>query len=228
MTRGTRKAGRLAGMAAVAAAAALATAFALTAGHGPAAGTTAGSRAAAGGSRLALAANQASTTSQASTARQAGTARGAASGLPPQCATGGLEVWLGFGYGGAAMGSTTYPLEFTNVSQNTCVLYGYPGVSALGTDGRQLGSAASRAPIAPQTVTLAPHANAHSALTVVDIGGYPVSRCHPAAADALRVYPPDQYSATEVPFAGQACASSGPVYLITGTIQPGVGVPGQG
>ena len=63
------------------------------------------------------------------------------------CSTSGLEAWLGLGGAGAASpgtvspgtasppgaysaGKTFYTLEFTNVSDRTCSLYGYPEVSA--------------------------------------------------------------------------------------------------
>jgi hypothetical protein len=68
----------------------------------------------------------------------------------PECTTAALEVWLGIGVGGGAMGSTYYPMEFTNVSAHACNLTGYPGVSAYG--GGHSGSPASRVPS-----TSAPH-----------------------------------------------------------------------
>jgi len=54
------------------------------------------------------------------------------------CPTSGLQAWLGLGAGtGPASGSTLatdggtyFTLEFTNVSHQTCSLYGYPQVSA--------------------------------------------------------------------------------------------------
>ena len=49
---------------------------------------------------------------------------GAANAVP-RCTTRGLEVWLGVGGGGAAAGSTFYPMEFSNVSRHTCQLFGF-------------------------------------------------------------------------------------------------------
>src|SRR5712671_1946499 len=61
------------------------------------------------------------------------------------CSTSGLEAWLGLGGAGAASATspgnagppgayparaTYYTLEFTNVSDRACSLYGYPEVSA--------------------------------------------------------------------------------------------------
>src|SRR5450755_2626544 len=63
----------------------------------------------------------------------------------PTCPTSALEVWLGVGPGGGTAGSTFYPLEFTNISHQTCAEFGFPGVSAVRASGRRIGRAASRA-----------------------------------------------------------------------------------
>src|SRR5262249_46343599 len=98
------------------------------------------------------------------------------SSATPKCATSGLAVWLGVGAGGAAAGSTYYPIELTNVSGSSCHLFGYPGVSA--SSGHQVGKAASRNPSAgAQTVVLAPGAAAHAVLQVTDVSNFPPSSC---------------------------------------------------
>jgi hypothetical protein len=154
-------------------------------------------------------------------------AKGAAAAAP-QCPTSALEVWIGLGAGSAAAGSNYYPLEFSNISGTTCTLYGYPGVSAVGSNGAQLGSAAGRNPaVTPQTVTLAPGATVHTVLQIADVYNYPTSTCRPAAAVGLRVYPPNQTASTAVPFTFEACSAAGPVYLQVEAVQPGVGIPGQ-
>ena len=65
---------------------------------------------------------------------------------------------------------TYYTLEFTNVSDRTCSLYGYPEVSAYrdsADTGRQIGGAAIRnTSVRPQPVMLAPGATAHAVLRV--------------------------------------------------------------
>jgi hypothetical protein len=61
----------------------------------------------------------------------------------PSCKTSGLVVWLDT-QGDAAAGSVFYKLKFTNQSGSTCVLRGYPGVSAVNLKSHQLGRAASR------------------------------------------------------------------------------------
>jgi hypothetical protein len=143
-----------------------------------------------------------------------------------KCTTSGLVVWLGLGEGGAAAGSTYYPLELTNISSRRCRLFGFPGVSAV-TD-HQLGSPAARNRARPTaTVNLLPGATAHTVLQVVDVGNFPAARCKPTDAGGLRVYPPNQLSAAEIPFSFRACSAKGPVFLSVEPIQPGIGIPGR-
>jgi uncharacterized protein DUF4232 len=145
----------------------------------------------------------------------------------PRCTTPGLEAWLGVGTGGAAAGSTSYPLELTNVSGRTCHLFGFPGVSAE-TGGSQVGSAAGRDHSAPETtVTLHPGSTAHAVLRITDVGVFTPATCKPVTADGLRVFPPGAFRAAEIPFRFKACAAKGPVFLHVTAVQPKVGVPGH-
>jgi Domain of unknown function (DUF4232) len=149
-----------------------------------------------------------------------------ATAAAPGCGTGQLTVWLGIPGDGAA-GSTYYELELSNTSGKTCTLYGYPGVSAVGKNGRQLGRAASRDHADPvRLVTLGRGATAHVLLKLVDVGNFPASSCDPAAAVALRVYPPNTRRSVEVPFSFQACRKGGPVFLYVRTTVGGTGIPG--
>jgi hypothetical protein len=146
--------------------------------------------------------------------------------MTQKCTTSGLVVWLGLDEGGAAAGSTYYPLELTNISSRRCRLFGFPGVSAV-TD-RQLGSPAERNRARPASiVNLLPGATAHTVLRIGYVGNFPASKCKPADARGLRVYPPDQLSAAEIPFSFRACSAKGPVFLSVEPIQPGVGIPGR-
>jgi hypothetical protein len=162
------------------------------------------------------------TTTHTTTAREE---RGSSVAMTRACATSGLEIWLGLGEGGAAAGSTYYPLEFTNISNLRCRLFGFPGVSALA--GGQLGSAAQRNRAHPkQPVTLLPGASAHTVLQITNVGNFSSSKCKPADASALRVYPPGQFSAAEIPFIFRACSAKGPIFLSVEPIQAGIGIPG--
>src|ERR1022692_3610074 len=68
------------------------------------------------------------------------------------CATSRLVVWLNVPPGNDYAGGAYYYLEFTNLSGQACTLRGYPGVSAVGLNGRQLGSPAGWG--SPQTTTV--------------------------------------------------------------------------
>jgi len=157
--------------------------------------------------------------SEATTPKRAPTA------VARSCTTSGLAVWLGVGEGGAAAGSTYYPLELTNTSNHRCRLSGFPGVSAVA--GRQLGSPAERNRAHPiYTVNLKPGATAHTIVQIVDVGNFPAAKCKPAEASGLRVYPPGQLEAAEIPFSFRACSAKGPIFLSVEPIRPGVGIPG--
>lgn len=128
----------------------------------------------------------------------------------PMCTTGGLSLRLG--HRGSAAGSQYQPIVFTNTTQATCSLTGYPGVSFVApSTGHQVGAAASRNPQhATTTVMLAPGASASALLQIVDHANYPPARCNAARVSGLRVYPPGNTAAAYVPFhrnAHTACSS---------------------
>jgi hypothetical protein len=137
------------------------------------------------------------------------------------CTTSHLEVWLGDGEGGGTAGHTYYPLEFSNVGRASCTLYGYPGVSAWGPNGRQVGPAAAKSGAAHSTVTIAPGATAHALLAIADWGAICAKG---VAAYGLKVFPPDQRVAETFSFPLTVCASRG--VLVTGPLRAGVGIPG--
>jgi hypothetical protein len=144
----------------------------------------------------------------------------------PHCARSSLTSWIGLP-GGATAGSTFYELEISNISYHACTLYGFPGVSALGAGGRQLGSASARTYGFPiKTVTLQPLATAHVYLQIADVSNFPRSACHPTTADTLRVYAPGDYASMKFPFTFQACARKGPVSLHVNPTLGGTGIPG--
>jgi hypothetical protein len=163
--------------------------------------------------------------SRAAAARPA-TADQPAPAVAPRCAASQLMVWLGIPGDGAA-GSTYFQLELSNTSAKTCTLYGFPGVSAIGRNGHQLGSAADRDYADPiHLVTLRRGATAHVLLQITDVANFPPASCDPANAVALRVYPPNDRRSVQVPFSVRACGKSGPVYLHVRTTVGGTGIPG--
>ncbi len=148
-------------------------------------------------------------------------AHSAAVASAPRCTTAHLEIWLGLGLGGGTAGSTFYPLEFSNVGHSTCTLNGFPGVSAVGSGGAQVGPAASRNGQHHGTVTLAAGSTAHAILRVLDAGAVCSS---PVTASGLKVFPPGATRSESIPFSFAACAHRG--VLIVGPVRAGVGIPG--
>lgn len=149
-----------------------------------------------------------------------------------QCATSGLTASVAKNPGGAAAGSVYVPVNFTNISSHTCVLYGFPGVSwVTGMRGSQIGAPATRQTgFGSVTVTLAPGGVAHAWLQIADAGNFPTSTCKPVTANWLKIYPPDQFSALYASWTAQVCSSkntggSSPLSVLP--IRSGHGVSGQ-
>jgi hypothetical protein len=131
-------------------------------------------------------------------------------------------VKLGLGQGAA--GSTFQVIDFTNISNATCTLFGYPGVSlAGGKPVTQIGLAAAESHTTARTqVTLAPGAVANALLRIVHAVNFPAARCHLVTADHLRIYPPNQTTLVSLPYTSQTCAK--PVRILTiGVVQAGSG-----
>jgi predicted small lipoprotein YifL len=164
----------------------------------------------------------AATTSQAQT-----TAKTDATATIGRCLKSQLVAWLAIPETGFTNESTIYSLEISNISGRTCTLYGYPGVSATGRNGKQLGSAAGRAGGIEDLATLTPGGSAHAIIYIAYKGDFPAPACKPAVATGFRVYAPGDYGALAFPFSFPACARRGPVYLSVSPVAPGVGIPGD-
>ncbi|MER6075248.1 DUF4232 domain-containing protein [Streptomyces sp. NPDC001817] len=199
-------------------------------------GCSAGSAATSGGTAATTAPGASATTAPAATTPAAtNTAQAGSSGTNTQaqpagtthrpaaaCPTRYLNARAGVSQGTA--GSVYQVIDFTNISQTTCTLYGYPGVSlAGGSPVHQIGPAATRNTTAPRAlVTLAPRATGNVLLRITDAGNYPTAQCHPTAAQYLQVYPPGQTTPIYVAYTSTACA--GTVGLLSvSAVQPGSG-----
>jgi Domain of unknown function (DUF4232) len=138
------------------------------------------------------------------------------------CATRDLQATAGASQGAA--GSTYVALDFTNIGNVTCTLFGYPGVSLSGGQpvGR-IGKAAAESSTSPrQLVTLAPGAVANALLRIVNAANYPPSKCGPVPTAFLQIYPPNQTTPIYLGYKATACSK--PVRLLTvGAVRPGVG-----
>jgi uncharacterized protein DUF4232 len=140
----------------------------------------------------------------------------------PRCESPSLVVWLDTTGNGAA-GSFYYDLQFTNLSGASCELAGFPGVSAVGLTGSQVGTAAGRsatAPIAP--IRLPPGATSTSVLQLTDVANFPSSACHEVLAAGLRVYPPGATAAKLIPFPFEACSLKGEIFLHVRSVVKGI------
>jgi Protein of unknown function (DUF4232) len=141
---------------------------------------------------------------------------------PAPCATSALKVTVSTSAGGAAAGSTYYPIDFANVSGSSCTLYGYPGVSFVtGQGGTQIGPAASRNPATPkQLVTVAPGQTVHAELQVVDAQNYPPADCGLVTAHWLKIFPPNQSAPLYISFSAQTCTKAKQILTVQ-TVQTG-------
>lgn len=148
-------------------------------------------------------------------AAQGATAQGATArrSTEPACETPGLVIWFNTS-GDAAAGSVFYDLEFTNLSAHACTLNGFPFIHAIGLTGGNLGRRAGFTSATPHVISLGVGHTAKALLQIVNVANFPASQCKPVDAAGLRVYPPNQTRAKEVPFPFGGCSnSSGPVFL---------------
>jgi len=127
---------------------------------------------------------------------------------PAACPTRSLSVKAGLSQGAA--GSIYQVLDFSNISNATCTLYGFPGVSlAGGSPVKQIGLAAAEDHSSPRVlVTLAPGAVANALLRIVQAANFPPSRCHLVNADYLQIYPPNQTTPVYLKYKAQACTKA--------------------
>jgi hypothetical protein len=110
-------------------------------------------------------------------------------------------------------------VDFKNTSRTTCHLDGYPGVSAVGTHGNQLGNAATRNAYWPaRIINLTPGYTAHSVLAYDSYAAHN-SACAPATANGFRIYPPGDYYAMYAPYKVTACTKTGYNFLSVGRVK---------
>jgi hypothetical protein len=161
----------------------------------------------------------------------------------PACPTSGLEAWLGLGAASAATaarpgsadppgaypGHETYTLEFTNVSNRTCSLFGYPEVSAYRDSpvaGGPIGGTAIRdTSVRPKPVMLEPGATAHAVLRVA--GDTKPPGCTEVTAEELRITLPRQARPSFVAAHIPVCSQRGNATLTVQAIQARPGIPGH-
>jgi hypothetical protein len=158
----------------------------------------------------------------------AGTSPGTATGTPAApgaaapCPTRSLGLKPGLSQGAA--GSVYQVLDFTNISNVTCTLYGYPGVSlAGGSPVAQVGLAASEDPTTPRKlVTLAPGQVANALLRIVDALNFPASKCDPVKTQWIQVYPPNQTTPIYLAYKTTGCSKQVRILSVS-VVQAGSG-----
>jgi hypothetical protein len=139
----------------------------------------------------------------------------------PQCTSGDTFVWLALVNNGAA-GHVADPVEFTNVSNHPCWLFGFPGVSGVNGSLKQIGPAAVREPVKPHKVTLQKGQTAHALLVITNTGF--IGGCKKANGVGLKVFPPNQTQKQFVfNFLFSGCKNK--KYLQVFPVTPGIGVP---
>jgi hypothetical protein len=124
----------------------------------------------------------------------------------PACKTSQLVIWIFNGEGTA--GSFYYQLNFTNLSDSTCTLRGYPKAFAVDLQGKRVGPNASHEAGKAKTVTLrgGESVTVASKLRLVDPGVFSPAECHPTVVAGIRVTPPGQSASKVVPFPSETCA----------------------
>jgi hypothetical protein len=146
----------------------------------------------------------------------------AASHALSPCSSAQLVIWLDTAGDGTA-GSTYYNLEFTNLGSRTCTIAAFPGVSAIGLTGAQVGLAAARTNLGTTPVVqLAPGATATSVVQLTDTGNLPSANCHQVLAAGLRVYAPGSTASKTVAYPFEACSLTKVTFLHVRPMEKGV------
>jgi hypothetical protein len=158
------------------------------------------------------------------TASGGGSSSGSGGGDDSRCHSTDLSVKLGAG--GAAAGTQSVNLVFTNKSGSSCTLTGYPGVSwVAGDQGTQVNDPFTRDDSATKAaVTLKPGGVAHAVLLTPQYANYDKSTCKPTSVRGYRIYPPDETAAIFVSNTMTVCSGKG---VGTGRVQPIATGPGE-
>jgi len=150
-----------------------------------------------------------------------------AAGPVPPCASSQLTAWMALPSAGAAALTDYFYFEITNASRHACSLDGFPRVTAVGLNGRQIGGAALGATSVPaRRIVLAPGATSHTIVGITSTSGWSPSGCHPRTAYGLSVTAPHTHGSLRVGFSFAACAEPSAHFLQVFALQPGVGIPG--
>lgn len=141
----------------------------------------------------------------------------AASGADGRCTTGDLDVTAGQSQGAA--GSILLDVEFTNTSDGSCTLAGFPGVTLVDEAGEPVGAPAEREENVPSSVVeLAAGSTATSALSIGRAENYDEAACGPTPAGGLQVIVPEEEQTTVLDVPDLTACTADDVTLLS--VQP--------
>ncbi|MFI0465464.1 DUF4232 domain-containing protein [Saccharopolyspora sp. 5N102] len=126
-----------------------------------------------------------------------GSSGSAGSSTRQDCGVDVLKLTLGESDGAA--GHIYAPLQFTNTGPTTCTLSSAPGVSYVGSGGRQIGEPAKRVIKDRPVISLAPGETASAPFLFSPVAHMNPEDCGAEAAEGLRVYPPNSKAAMFLP-----------------------------
>lgn len=126
---------------------------------------------------------------------------------PASCNSRVLSVLL-LGRTRSAADAAYYQIEFQNISDASCTLYGFPGVSFTSQNySTQVGAVATRNHRSPQhLITLPPEGSAIALVRVVNAGRYS-GGCGQTAVSGILVHPPGLANSVRLPFSGTTCVN---------------------
>jgi hypothetical protein len=129
------------------------------------------------------------------------------------------------GQSSSAAGSVGFPIIFTNTSERTCLVDGFPRVSYVtGPDSEPIGaSAVTEGQPQPEPVRLAVAEPASALVVAVNVRNYDEDQCGPVAVSGLRVQLPGDDFPIYLERPGTACSQPEPVttQLRIGPVVPG-------
>ncbi|MGW5646155.1 DUF4232 domain-containing protein [Saccharopolyspora sp. NPDC003752] len=129
-----------------------------------------------------------------------GSSGSAGSSTRQDCGVDVLKLTIGESDGAA--GHIYAPLQFTNTGPTTCTLSSAPGVSYVGSGGRQIGEPAKRVIKDRPVISLAPGETASAPFLFSPVAHMNPEDCGAEAAEGLRVYPPNSKAAMFLPLPG--------------------------
>ena len=134
-----------------------------------------------------------------------GTAATAERGVP-ECTKANLSAK--YRGGDAAMSHVYGRIVLRNVSDETCFVKGYGGLSYVGGgNGTQVGAPADRTPSPTPKTVLAPGDKVRSAVAETSYAPYPRRKCQPTEVDGFRVYAPDETRSFFIEHPTTGCAN---------------------